>query len=78
MFVCCVKFHYTRAIYHADETRQALRGFKITKTEEYDLPSGCIFPLKGKKFRIGVLQPAKTIIFPHETDLMFIVYKSHL
>lgn len=42
MFVCCIKLN-TRAIYHADETREALREFKLTKTEEYDRLSGCIY-----------------------------------
>lgn len=68
---------YTRAIYHADETREALRaGSKKRKRKNIMIGcAGCIF---NKKFRIGVLQTANTIIFRQQTDLIFKVYKSHL
>ena len=76
MFVAPLNL-YTRAIYHADETREALRaGSKKRKRKNIMIGcTGCIF---NKKFRIGVLQTANTIIFRQQTDLIFKVYKSHL
>ena len=73
---CSVKFVYPSNLSCGRNERSFESRFKKRKRKNIMIGcAGCIF---NKKFRIGVLQTANTIIFRQQTDLIFKVYKSHL